>query len=134
MLWRKTHTYIDSTEPGTTSNKVLCEEIDSESQIYDLSKLFEIKKNDTNNSMIGRLNINSRKYKIIDLRQILSCASLEVLAVNETKLSDQFSDSQFVADGAYNPSQFRKYRNEYGGGILVFVKKGVLAKCLRSLE
>ena len=73
--------------------------------------------------MIGSLNINSLRYKIIDLRQILSCAPLEVLAVNETKLSDQFPDSQFIVDGYYNSGQFRKDRNEYGGGIFfVFVK------------
>ena len=84
--------------------------------------------------MLGSLNINSLRCIVIDLRQILSCAPLEVLAINETKLSDQFPDSQFVIDGYDNPGQFRKDTNEYGGGILVFVKKGFYAKRLRSLE
>ena len=84
--------------------------------------------------MIGSLNINSLRYKIIDLRQIISCAPLDVRAVNETKLSDQFPDSQLAIDGYYSPGQFRKDRNEYGGGILVFVEKGFYAKRLRSLE
>ena len=84
--------------------------------------------------MIGSLNINSLRYKIIDLRKILFCAPLEVFAVNETKLSDQFPDSQFVIDGYYDPAQFTKDIYEYGGGILVFVKKGFSVKCLRSLE
>ena len=125
------NTYMHSTGLDATSNKLSFEVIDSESQIYDLSKLFEINKNDSNYPMIGTLNINSLRYKIIDLRQILSCAPLEVLAVNDTK----FPDSQFVIDNYYNPCRFRKDRNEYGGGgILVFVKKGCPAIRLRSLE
>ena len=53
------NTYIHSTEPDATSNKVSCGDVDPESQIYDLSKPIEIKKTYPNNPVKGSLNINS---------------------------------------------------------------------------
>ena len=36
------------------------------------------------------------RYKIVDLRHILEQTGIEIVAVSETKLSEEFPDSQFL--------------------------------------
>ena len=36
------------------------------------------------------------RYKVVDLRHILSDNELDILAISEAKLCDEFPDSQFV--------------------------------------
>ena len=57
---------------------------------------------------IGYLSINSLSYKVVDLRHALHESELDILAISETKLCDEFPDSHFVIEGYYNPAQFGK--------------------------
>ena len=52
-----------------------------------------------NNPILAQLNINSLRYKIIDLREILSSSETEFLSVSETEIDDSFPDAQFQIDG-----------------------------------
>ena len=47
--------------------------------------------------------------------------------VTDTKLDDYFSTMQFNMEGCYT---FRLDRNEYGGGILLYVRDDILSKLI----
>ena len=57
-----------------------------------------------------------------------------ILAISETKLCDEFPDSQFVTEGYYNPAQFRKDRTIHGGGLIVYVRNGIPVKRVKQFE
>ena len=71
------------------------------------------------NPIIGYLNINSLQNKIVDLRQVLYESEMDIIAVLETKLSDEIPNPQFNIKGYYNPAQLRKDRTIHGGGLVV---------------
>ena len=88
-----------------------------------------------NNPIISYLNINHLRNKIVDLRPIMRDLEPTVLAIAETKLNDSYPSSQFRVDGYYCPSEYRKDRDyNGGGGILVYIRQGIPAKRLQSLE
>ena len=101
---------------------------------FDLGYLGRLRQEHVNNPIMGYLNINSLRYKIIDLRHVLSESQLDIVAISETKLSDEFPDGQFIIDGYCNPAQFRKDRNKHGGGLVVYVKTGIPVKRVKALE
>ena len=47
---------------------------------------------------------------------------IDFISLSETKLDDTFPDTQFTTD---NYISFRRDRNQFGGGLFVFVKKGL---------
>ena len=49
-------------------------------------------------------------------------------------MNESFPNSQFRVDGYYSPGQFRRDRNEHGGGLMLFVKQGIPAKRIKTLE
>ena len=49
----------------------------------------------TENLMIGSLNINSLRKKIIDLREVVKHISLDYFVLSETKLNNRFPCAQF---------------------------------------
>ena len=87
-----------------------------------------------NNPIIGYLNINSLRNKIIDLRHVVSVSQPDILAISETKLDDTFPDAQFRMDGYYSPAQFRRDRNKHGGGLMVFIRNGIPVKRSKTYE
>ena len=106
----------------------------TEQPSFDLSDLKKLKSSNLNNPFFAYLNINSLRYKIVDLRQILSSTELEVVAVSETKLNEEFPNSQFEINGYYNPGPYRRDRNEHGGGLMIFIKQGVPVKRIKKFE
>ena len=87
-----------------------------------------------NNPIIGYLNINSLRNKIIDLRHVVSVSQPDILTISETKLDDTFPDVQFRMDGYYSPAQFRRDRNKHGGGLMVFIRNGIPVKRAKTFE
>ena len=65
--------------------------------------------------MIGYININSLREKIITLRKVLSKAPIDILRVEETKLDANFPDHQLEIP-VYQFPPFRRDRNSKGGG------------------
>ena len=106
----------------------------TEQPSFDLSDLKKLKSSNLNNPFFAYLNINGLRYKILDLRQILSSTELEVVAVSETKLNEEFPNSQFEINGYYNPGPYRRDRNEHGGGLMIFIKQGVPVKRIKKFE
>ena len=90
--------------------------------------LIKLRKVNPNNPNIAYLNINSLREKITSLREICLKSSIDILCVNETKLDASYSNAQF------HISPFRRDRNKHDGGKIVFVRNGIIAKRLESLE
>ena len=104
------------------------------SSSFDRRYLRELRKECAKNPIIGYLNINSRRNKIVDLKQVPYESELDIIAVSETKLSDEFPNPQFNIEGYYNPAQLRKDRTIHGGGSVVYVKTGIPVKRVHTLE
>ena len=76
--------------------------------------------------MLSYLNINSFRYKITDLR-ILVCQFLpHYLVISETKLNKEFPNAQSIMSDYEIKS--RRDRNKHGGGLLEFIRKGLICK------
>ena len=103
------------------------------SNLY-LPYLAELRKKYSDNPIIGYLNINSLRYKVVDLRHVLFESELDILAISETKLCDEFPDSQCVIEGYYHPAQFRKDRTTHGGGLIVYVRNGIPVRQVKTFE
>ena len=84
------------------------------------------------NPLIGCLNINSLRNKIIDVREVTGKLSLDYFVISETKLDESFPSAQF------NISNYeirnRRDRDKNGGGLIEFVRKGFITKRLKDYE
>ena len=96
----------------------------------DLTELKSLKGDNPKNPFLCYLNIKSLRYKIIDLRYILKQTGI---AVSETKLSEEFPDSQFFYGRVYFPA-YRRDRYKHGGGLIVFTKKDLITKRKKEFE
>ena len=77
--------------------------------------MLNLRKAYQNNPLIGYININSLREKIVSLREVLSKASIDILYVDERKLDAGFPDQQFKISG-YQFPPIRRDRNSNGGG------------------
>ena len=75
----------------------------------------DIRKRFPYNSLIGYINVNSLKEKVIPLREVLSKAPIDVLCVDENKLDSSVPDHQFKNEEHQFPP-FRRDRNSRGEG------------------
>ena len=87
----------------------------------------------TNNLVLGYLNINSLKNKIINLREVVDKVLIDILCIDETKLDDTFPDAQFKINN-YQYPPFRRDRNSKGGGKIVYIRQGLISKRLSKFE
>ena len=98
-----------------------------------ISELIELRNKYMNNPIIGYLNINSLRNKIIDLREIMTKGPLVLVCIDETKLDESFPAFQFHLEN-YQFPLFRRDRNSKVGCKLVFAKNGLIAKRVKDLE
>ena len=68
--------------------------------------------------MIGYLNINSLRNKIVDLREIILELSLDYLVLSETKIDQSFPTTQFYIK-EYEV-RARRDRDKHGVGLIEF--------------
>ena len=85
-----------------------------------------------NNPLIGYLNTNSLRNKIVDLREIVLELSLDYLVLSETKIDQSFPAVQFYIKG-YEVRD-RSDRDKHGGGLIEFAKNGFIFKRLKEYE
>ena len=78
--------------------------------------------------IIGYLNINSLRYKIVDVRQVFGKLQLDYFVLNETKLDDSFPSAQFYIE----IFEIRNWRdtdkNGRGLALIELVRKGFITK------
>ena len=99
----------------------------------DVTELSRLRNTYLKNPMIGYLDINHFENKVINFAEIYRQAPKDIICVDETKLDSSYPDSQFLRDG-YQFPPFRKDKNKYGGGKIVYVREGFIAKRLANLE
>ena len=101
-------------------------------QISDLQILRKLRLKYPRNSLVGYLNINSLRNKIIDVREMIGRLQLDCSVIRETKLDSSFPSAQFhIGD---DEIRNRRDRDKSGGGLIEFVKKGIITKRLKDLE
>ena len=92
-------------------------------------KLNKIRSRNMNNVAIGLLNVNSFRNKFDGIRLFIP-GNIDAMIIVETKLDDSFPIAQFYIDGYATP--FRRDRNKFGGGILIYVREDIPCKLLKS--
>ena len=68
--------------------------------------------------VIASLNINGLNTKVDELREIVSEKGIQIMGINETKVSPSLPDNIISIDGY---SIVRKDRNESGGGVAIYI-------------
>ena len=81
--------------------------------------------------IFAHININSYKYKFMDIAQIFQNNVFAIFMISETKLDDSYPTAQFDHPG-YNI--YRKDRNKNGGGILVYTRAELPTRRLVNIE
>ena len=100
---------------------------------FDIEMVMKSGKTYEKNPIIGYLNLKSLRTKILNLKEILHNAPIDILCIDEAELDDTFPDAQFMIEN-YQFPPFSKYRNKRGGGKMVFIRKELLAKRLENFE
>ena len=85
-----------------------------------------------NNHLIGYLNKNSVCNKITDPQIFIQNIPLDYLFLSETKLDESFPKAQFNLDGYEITARVDRYKN--GGGLIVFVRRGIICKRISDFE
>ena len=100
---------------------------------FDIEMVMKSGKTYEKNPIIGYLNLKSLRTKILNLKEILHNAPIDILCIDEAELDDTFPDAQFMIEN-YQFPPFSKDRNKRGGGKMVFIRKELLAKRLENFE
>ena len=79
--------------------------------------------------MIGYLNINSLRNKVIDFREVILELSVDYLVLSEAKIDQSFPTAQFYTKGY--EVRARKDRDKHGGRLIEFVKNDFTSKRLK---
>ena len=99
----------------------------------DIDRLQNLRTKFKHNPAIGYLNINSlRGNKFQQLEQFSQMCELDILCIDETKLTPELPTAKFKLNG-YQYPPLRRDRNSnksnsYGGGKIVYIKEGSSAK------
>ena len=91
-------------------------------------KLKEIKLANHEKIFIGHLNINSIRYKIEFLKELIG-NNIDILLVSETKLNETFPISEFLMDVFQVPLRLDRNRNV--GGLLLFYRDHIPCKKIK---
>ena len=81
----------------------------------DIQNLSESRQKHPNNVLICYLNIYSLRYKVVDLRTLLSKFLPHYFVLAETKLDEGFPNSQFVMDQYEIPTRRDRSTKMVGG-------------------
>ncbi len=110
-----------------SNNQCPCTEpiMEDEGQLdcYDEMKRLRLKY--SKNIIIGYLNINSVRNKFENFSQMIK-TDLDVIIIAETKLDKTFPKNQFLIEGFGEPFRLDVASNR--GGLLVYIKHGIIAK------
>ena len=78
------------------------------------------------NPLIGYLNINSLRNKIVDAREVFGKLQLDYFVLSETKLDDSIPSAQFYTQNF--EMRNRRDRDKNGGGLIELVREGFITK------
>ena len=69
---------------------------------------------------------------MIDLRKVVKKCLPDILVIEETKLNSGFKTENFLINNYQKP--IRRDRNEFGGGLMHFFRKGVVCNRVPAFE
>ena len=120
-----------NTKLSNNSDSVLSPltKINEEADEDALSILSKRRKDNSDKSIFGNLNINSINSRFDQMKFLLQ-EKVDILVLTETKLSDSFTSNHFLIEGYSKP--FRLDRNRNGRGLLVYIKEDIPCKELKS--
>ena len=96
----------------------------------DIEEIFKLRTKYQNNPLIGFLNIKSLRNKIADLKLAMEKCLPDILVMEETKLSSDFKTEIFLVNNFQR--SIRLDRNEFGGGLMQFARKGVVCNTVST--
>ena len=82
--------------------------------------------------LIGYLNINSLRNKIVDVREVFGKLQLDFFVLSEAKLDDSFPSAQFYIENF--EIRNRRDRDKNGGELIEFVRNGFITKKIKEYE
>ena len=88
--------------------------------------LSNLRQRNLNLLLLAHININSIRNKFDQLVSSIK-NDIDILMISETKIDNSFPTMQFHIEGY---CIYRLDRNEYGGGILVYVREVILSKLI----
>ena len=88
--------------------------------------LKSIRSKNTNRLILAQININSIRNKFESFVDMFN-DNIDILLISETKIDSSFPNAQFSIKGY---SLYRRDRNAYGGGIILYVKDDIPSKIL----
>ena len=100
--------------------------------LNDLEILNDTRRKNFQNPFFAYYNINSLRFKFDDLKEVLSNSLPDVLVLAETKLDKSFPSAQFFLYEYFEPT--RKDFSCHSGGIIEYIRKGIIRKRLEDLE
>ena len=84
------------------------------------------------NLKIGHININSvAGFKFFELRSLILKSLFDIIVINECKVDHSFPDSHFYIKGF---RLYRKDRHRFGGGVFIYVRRGLMVTRIHDLE
>ena len=98
----------------------------------DIDNLNKLRAKNLQNPLFSYYNINSLRFKFDDLKEIISKSLPDVLVFAETKLDSSFSNAQFFLEEYYEPT--RKDKSCFSGGLIEYIRKGIIRKRLSDFE
>ena len=105
----------------------------SENFDSDLKKFKVLRVENDSNPIVVYLNINSPGEKINHLREICKECPIGILCVDEIKLDSSYPDAQYKINH-YQFPPFRRDRNKYGRGKMLFIRQGLITRRLPKFE
>ena len=91
--------------------------------------LKDLRISNINRLVVAHLNINHIMGKLEPLLEIIQ-DNIDILAITETKLDESYATNMLDIEGYSLP--YRRDRNVNGGGVLVYVKEGILCRELKT--
>ena len=109
------------------SEEYKSERLDISSDDPSFSSLKSVRRKHLRRNIFVHLNINSLRNKFDALVDQIN-GNVDILVIPETKLDELFPKGQFKIPGLTSPFQWD--RNEFGYGIMVFVREHIPSKVI----
>ena len=130
-LVEKNKVLLELIDTGNAPNKII-DEIRKNKMGADLHKLKLIRKPHLNNLIIGYLNLNSLRNKMHEMREVFGDLSPDYFVLAETKINDEFADSQFLLENYEIHNRCDRTKN--GGGLIEYVRKGLPHQTMKIFQ
>ena len=84
------------------------------------------------NLKIGHINTNSvAGFKFFELKSLILKSLFDIIVISECKVDHSFPDSHFYIKGF---RLYRKDRHRFGGGVFIYVRRGLMVTRIHDLE